>query len=819
MEALIHDLRYAVRSFGKDYRFSWLVVLVLAVGVGTAAVIFSVIYNGALNPFPYSKPDGLVRFYIHDLDRADDRGSDALSWPEFLDFRQQNQSFEDLIGLSNADALYTRGKTTDQLSVVTLTANAFQLLGVNPYLGRSIILADGEKGAPPVVALNYNAWKEKFNSDPTVVGSSLTLNGRPYTVIAVMPRRFQLEGGDAWIPLSFSRDETAVVGAGDNNTAEPLYVTTIGRLKPGVSVRSTEAALFAVAKHLATVYPDEYPKRFSVVVLTMADAALRDFHTKFYMLVSAIAMLLLIATSTVATLLLAKTTVRSGEIAIRVSLGASHAQIIRQLFAESLVLAAASAVLGSLFAYGGIRWLSVARPAHLWFPDEAVIALNSIVLLFVLGTSTIIAVLSGIAPAIHLLRPGLLGTTVRSGRSSGSPPWLGNLRGALVILEVALSIVLLVGAGLFARSFFALTKVELGFNTRNVVLGVLTAPKGRYDSAVEKKIYFQEVLRRVGALRGVASVAETTTLPPYPQFTSKVEFAGQTHGQYLKSELDMSSEGIFRTLGLHLLNGRLLSEADVEAARSVVVVNQTFVRDFFGEENAVGRAIKFDLLDELPQTVRGASFEIIGVIADVKNHGPQDPVSPEAYIPYSVSGFGDRAIIVRTTTNPDMVLPAIREQIQSVDDSVALLKARSLESSLQDFSYALPRFGASSLGIFATIGLGLVIVGVFSLMAYAVSLRTHEIAVRMAVGAQQWDIIQLVVRQGGFLLMTGIVVGLIASLGLTRFISAEIWGVSPVDPLTIGTVVFIVAGFGLLACLIPARRSTGVDPTIALRHE
>jgi putative ABC transport system permease protein len=351
------------------------------------------------------------------------------------------------------------------------------------------------------------------------------------------------------------------------------------------------------------------------------------------------------------------------------------------------------------------------------------------------------------------------------------------------------------------------------------VLGVLTAPKGRYDSASQKKIYFQEVLRRVSALRGVASAAETTTLPPYPQFTSKVEIAGQTQGQYLKSELDMSSEGIFRTLGMHLVGGRLLSEADIEAARDVAVVNQTFVRDFLGGGNAVGRAVKFHLLDELPQTVQGASFEIIGVIADVKNHGPQDPVSPEAYIPYSVSGFGDRAIIVRTNTNPEAALLAIREQVRSVDDSVALLKARSLESSLQDFSYALPRFGASSLGIFATIGLGLVITAVFSLMAYAVSLRTHEIAVRMAVGAQQWDIIQLVVRQGGFLLMAGIVIGLTTSLGLTRFISAELWGVSPVDPLTIGVVVFVVAGFGLIACMIPTRRATGVDPIIALRHE
>jgi putative ABC transport system permease protein len=468
IEALIRDLRYAVRSFGKDYRFSWLVILVLAVGVGTAAVIFSVVYNGALNPFPYSKPDGLVRFYIHDLDRADDRGSDALSWPEFLDFRQQNQTFEDLIGLSNADALYTRGKTTDQLSVVTLTANAFQMLGVNPYLGRSIIPADGKKGAPPVVALNYHVWKEKFNSDVAIVGSSLTLNGKAHTVIGVMPPRFQLEGGDAWIPISFSRDESGEVGVGDNNTAEPLYVTAIGRLKLGASVRSAEAGLFPIAKHLSTTYTDEYPKRFSVVVLTMADAALRDFRTKFYMLISAIAMLLLIAASTVATLLLAKTTVRSGEIAVRVSLGASRSQIIRQLFVESLVLAVAGAVVGSLFAYGGIRWLSVARPAHLWFPDEAAIALNPIVLLFVLGASTLIAVLCGIAPAIHLLRPGLLGTTVRSGRSSDRAPWLGRLRGALVILEVALSIVLLVGAGLFARSFFALTKVELGFNTRNV---------------------------------------------------------------------------------------------------------------------------------------------------------------------------------------------------------------------------------------------------------------------------------------------------------------------------------------------------------------
>jgi putative ABC transport system permease protein len=805
---LWQDLRYGFRGLRKDRGFALLAIFALALGIGATTVIFSVLDNVLLEPFPYKNADRLASFFIHDSSRADQEGRGEFTIAEYLDFKEQNHVFENLIANRGLDVLYTDKEGTKQYQGGETAAETFEFLGIQPLLGRVIIPDDARGDAPPVAVMSYRVWQKDFNADPKIVGNTLTLNGKQVTLVGIMPPRFLFGADDFWLPLKLDRGDTL-----------PFHqVWLLGRLKPGVSLKVAASDLDVVARRLAPVYRKEYPTKFTVKTMSLADQVGGQFRVMLFALMAAVSMLLLIACSNVANLLLARATAREKEIAIRASLGASRMRLTLQLMMESFILAAGGCLAGCVFAYAGIKGVLAALPPGL-IPSETVITLNPRVLMFSVGVTLITTLLCGLAPAFHSVRGELQNRLRDTNKGTQTGFRHGGFRSGLVVSQVALSIVLLVGAGLMMRSLFALQHVDLGLTADHILVARTPLPKGRYETAEQKRVFFRQVLQKISALPGVIAVTETSTLPPYGGIGSEVTVPGKTHAETWNSIFQLCSEGYFPTLGIRLVRGRLLSEADVESARHVIVVNQTLVRNFFGKEDPIGKSIKFNLLDTIPESPKDAYFEIIGVVADVKNRGIQESPQPESFMPYSVTGAGERGVLVRTAMEPLSMLKNVRSEIWSVDRGVALTLTGTLEGYLQQFSYSQPRFGLILFGVFAGIGLVLVAIGVFSVMAYSVSLQTHEIGIRMALGAQQGSVLRMILSKGLLIIAIGIAVGELASLGLTRLIKSQIWGVSSHDPMTFAAVLAVLVVVGISACLVPARRATQVDPLVALRYE
>jgi len=787
-----------------------LAILALALGIGSATTIFSVIDNVLLDPFPYRDAHRIVTFQIHDMERGDRGGRGYFPIPEFLDYKEQNHVFDRVVGNTSEDVLYTSGEGTERFQGTNVTPNVFDFLGMPALLGRGITLDDGKPDAAPVFVMSYKLWRKEYNLDPKVLGRTFVLNGKPRTLVGLMPPRFTWWGADLWMPAVLSRSDPE---------ARQRYFVMHAHLKPGVTMRQAEADLDLIAHRLAQLYPKEYPKKFNIQVQTLADSVVGRFKTVLYTLLAAVGLLLLIACANVANMLLARASAREKEMAIRASLGASRWRLIRQLLLESFLLAFGGAAAGCLVAYGGIKALVAAIPENT-IPDEAVIGLNVPVLLFSLSVAVFTALLFGLAPALHLAKPDIVEPLKDSGKGVSGGFRHAKLRNTLVVVEVALSLVLLVGAGLLMRSFVALQQVELGLNPDNILVARLPLPKEQYKTAAAKQHFFRELLLRLYALPGVVAATETSTLPPYGGIPSEIEIPGKTHSDKWNAIFQLCSEGYFPTVGIRMLRGRTLSEADVNDGRKVAVVNQTLVKKYFGQEDPIGRQIKLTMLETVPETpVKNPIFEIIGVVADVKNQGIQEPPNPEVWVPYTVTGAFERGILVRTSKDPLPMLNSVRREIWAVDRNVALTLTGTLKDFLKSFSYAEPRFSLILLGVFAGVGLVLVAIGIYSVIAYTVSRQTHEIGIRMALGAGHGDVLQMVMRMGLRLIGLGTIAGLAVSFGVTRLLASQLWGISPYDPFTLCSVVAVVAISGLAACYFPARRAARVDPMVALRHQ
>ena len=569
-----------------------------------------------------------------------------------------------------------------------------------------------------------------------------------------------------------------------------------------------------------------YPQRFKIVVRTLLDFVVGDFKETLYALLAAVSMLLLIACGNVANLLLARATVREREIAVRVSLGASRGRLIRQLLGESVLLAGAACCAGCLSAYFGLKGLVAIIPRGP-IPEEAVIGLNPAVLLFAVGTAVLTTVICGLAPALHAVRSNLPLRMFGSGKGTGGVFRHGKLRSGLVIAEVALSIVLLTSAGLMMRGFFRLTHVELGFDPARTLCARVTRAADFSDNAAsplselasKKALFFEQVRQRVQALPGVLTAAIALDLPPLGGGASEITVLGKPSSQRWVSMLDLCSETYFQTLGLCLLRGRLLSEADIASARHVAVVNQAFVRTYFGSGDPLGQKIKFNDFDHFPEAPHGAYFEVVGVITDFKNRGLVNPVDPEAFLPHSIAAIDERMILATTAAEPKSLLPTVQREVWAVDSNAAVAESGSIKDFLAEEAYIRPRFELITISAFAGMGLALVLIGIFSVMAYSVALRTHEIGLRMALGAQHRSVVAMVLWQGLRLICLGILIGVLVSVGLMRFLASQISGVSVTDPLTFCVVVIVFLAVGLAACLQPARRAARFDPLIALRYE
>jgi putative ABC transport system permease protein len=784
--------------------------LALALGIGAATTIFSVIQNVLLDPFPYTDAERVVSIMIHDVSSSRPGGRTFFQTPEFLDYVEQSHVFEEVIGGTQGDVLITNGEGTEQFDGGEVTPNAFRFLGVPALLGRTLVPEDAKPGAPPVFVMSYKMWVKRFNMDPAIVGRSFVLNGVPHTLVGIMPKRFTKLGADLWRSVTLSRNDPE---------ARQRYFMFQARLKPGIAPQQAQADIEVIAHHLASVYPNNYPKKFSVQIVSWLDSLVGQFRTTLYTLGAAVGLLLLIACTNVANMLLARASAREKEMAVRASLGASQWRLVRQLLVESFLLAVGGAAVGCLFAYAGLKAIVAAIPDGA-IPKEADIRLNTPVLLFSLGVAAFTALLFGLAPAIQTAKRDIVEPLKDSGKGVSGGFRHGKLRSVLVVIEVALSLVLLAGAGLLMRSFVRLQHVELGLNPDKILVARLPLPRGQYKTAAAKQHFFRQLLPRLQALPGVVAATAVSSLPPYGGIRSDIDIPGKTHTERWESIFQLCSEGYFPTLQLRLARGRLLTEVEVNDARKVAVVNQTLVNRFFGQEDPIGKRININMLAKLPDApVVNPSFEIVGIIADAKNQGIQDPPLPEMFVPYSITGAFERGIMVRTARDPLALLNVVRREIWAVDRNVALTLTDSLENFLARFSYASPRFTLILLSVFAGVGLVLVALGVYSVIAYAVSRQTHEIGIRMALGAGSGDVLQMVMRMGSRLIAFGLAAGLMASLAVTQVIASQLWSVSARDPLTLAGVILVVGMAGLAACYFPARRATHVDPMVALRHE
>jgi putative ABC transport system permease protein len=819
LDGLARDFRCAVRNLRKNRRFSLVAIFALALGIGASTVVFSVVYNVVFHALPYKDFDRSVVFEIRNTANVgESKGRGYFSAGEFRAFREQNHVFEDMIAYGTEGRLfYDDGKSTRVLpSGARVTANTFDYLGVAPLLGRTISEEDGRAGAPPVFVMNYRLWQREFGGDPKILGKSFILRGTPKTLVGIMPARFNAFDASLWMPMRADQAEGHL----------------IARLKPGVGVEAAGAELDAIAHRMQKADPrGSFPENFTVVSQTLLDSLIGGFKKTLYALLAAVFLLLLIACSNVANLLLARATAREREIAMRVTLGATRARLISQLLVESFVLAAAASAVGCGLAYFGLKAVVALIPAGT-LPEETVIRMNASVLLLTLGVTILSTILCGLAPALHVVRGDVQPHLTGAGKGTGVGFRQGKLRSVLVVAEIALSIVLLIGAGLLMRSFLILTRVDLGFNPKNVLYLELvwrdsynfswSDPASIVKVRTRKNSVTRQLLDRMKAVPGVLSAAECDEEPPLKFDSTDIIIPGRPHVERWEARQESVSEDYFQTLGVPLLSGRIFSEDDVTAARHVMVISQAFARQYFPNENPLGRMVKLAALDQKYRDApRDAYFEIVGVVGNYKSRDYENPSwqeFPEAYIPYSVQVFYWRTLMARTSVDAASLLGTIAKEVQSLDAGVAMGTSGTLEASLREF-YRGPQFELVTLTAFSVIGLVLVVIGVFSVMGYMVALQTREIGIRMALGAQSRNILRLVLLTGLRLVLAGIFVGLVASYALTRFLASQISGVSSTDPATFALVVAIVGSAGVTACLLPARRAAETDPLVALRCE
>jgi putative ABC transport system permease protein len=812
LEILVRDLRFALRGLAKDRRFAFIAIFALALGIGASTAIFSVVDNAIFQPFAYKDSRHLVTIKLRDLDQIEG-GRGLFTFDEYQEYLKQNHVFDSMVANLEDDLVYRASDSSLRLGGNYVTPGTFEFYGVGPFLGRSLEPADYQPGAPPVFVMRYTSWVNKFGADPSWVGKTFNLNGVSRTLVGIAAPRFVWGGADLWMPRNPEQPKVRA------NSEFRRYWGVIARIKPGVSLQEAAADLTVIAQRLSTAYPKEYPKRFAMDVQSFAYSVLPPrFRNALYIFSVAVGLLLLIGCGNVANLLLARATTREKEFAVRTALGASRSRLIRQLLVESLLLALGGAILGIFLAWAGVKTIAAVIPDYT-IASETVIEMNGAVLLFAMVVGVCTVFLFGLVPALQASRCDLNESLRDTGKGLSGTVGRAGLRNVVVILEVALSLTLLFTAGLFMRSFVALQEVHLGLRTDHVLTARLPLPPERYKTAAQISAFFRPLLARLKSAPGVAYAAETSTLPPYGGIRSEVEVSGKSHQEKWYGLVQLCSEAYFSVLRIPLLDGRMFTEAEVNDRRQVVVINETFQRSYFRNENPIGRRVRLNELKDFPDPLNDPWFEVIGVVADARNRGLEEPIDPETWIPYTVTGSAMRGILVRTTNEPKPMLKSVAKEIWAIDPSVAMAEPETLDYFLNLFTFAQPRFGLSLVAMFASIGLVLVTIGVYSVVAYTTSRRTHEIGIRLALGAAGSDVLKMVFRKGLQLLLAGIAMGLAMSFVLSRVIVSQLWGVSPFDPLTIGCVVALLLLVGLIACWIPARRATRVNPVMALHYE
>ena len=803
MSTVFHDLRYAVRMLTKAPGFALIAIATLAIGIGLNTAMFSVVDAVLLRPLPFEEPDRIVAVYEANPAKAFLEG--AASPPNYLDWQAQNRTLSAMAAYNPGTVTLTGSGTPAQIDFAQVTPQFLEVLKGSPILGRGFAKEEGERGRDHVALLSYRLWKQSFASDKAVLDKSIQLDGEPYTIIGVMPQTFQfpLSEVELWTPLSFPENIATQRGA--------HYLSVIGRLKDGVSLSQAQADLKQIAAQLEKQYPRQNTG-YSTNVMTLRDSLVGDVRPSLLLLLGAVALVVLIACANVANLLLARSAARERELAIRTALGAGRSRIIRQLLTESAVLAFVGAAVGLWLAYWVQQAIVTFGPKGVPLLDA--VQLSKPVLLFTGAVTVLTALLFGLMPAFKAAGKDLH-VAMRTGASGAvGGKHQRHMRNSLVVAEMALSITLLVGAGLLIRSFQRLSGVDPGFNPQNIQTFSISLPDVKYKDTAQRGAFFENVLARVRSLPGVESAGSVFFLPLSGYSFSSSIYIDNAGDDPNSAQLRVASAGYFETMQIPLLRGRLFGPQDQLGSQKVVLIAESAAKKLFSNADPIGHHVRFGVRPG-PERLEG---DIIGVVGDVHHSTLATAPAPMFYAAMPQSGTGFEFFVVRSKLPSEGLVNAIREQLKQVDPDVPLADVKPM-TELLSTSLAERRFYMFLLGLFAAVALTLSAIGIYGVISYSVTQRTREIGVRVALGAAQADILKLVLSEALVMVFVGIAGGLIAALLLTRLLTSLLFGVGKYDPTTMVMVSVTLVACALFASYWPARRATRVDPMVALRSE
>ncbi len=799
MDTFVQDLRFGLRMLVKSPGFSSVVIITLALGIGATSVIFSIVNAVLLRPLPYRAPDRLVTVWQSlPKEQVDQVPASA---PNFLEWQAQSRTMA-LTAFNRSAFSLTGADRPERLDGGLLRANAFEVLGVLPILGRTFRPGEDQLGADPVVVLSYGLWQRRFGGDPGVLKRTILLNSKSYRIVGVMPPKFQFMGADVWVPLAFTQENLRDRGGS--------FLRVMGRLKPGITIEQARADTTAIANHQAELYPDSN-FGWSVSLVLLNEQVLGNIRRTLLVLFGAVAFVLLVAATNVASLLLARATDRVREMAVRAALGAARGRLIRQALTESLLLALLGGAGGLLLAFWGTVAVVEMHPNQI--PRVTETGIDGRVLAFTLGISVLCGILFGLVPALQATRPRLGVSLKESGVQVSASRFRFALRSALVVGEVALALVLLLGAGLMVRSFRRLQQVDPGFHPEHVLVAQVTLQPAKYPQTFQKVAFFQQVVDSIRQTPGVVMAGAVTTLPLTPmeiQEAFMIEGRPPTGGP-AGVGLDLVTPDYFRAMGIPLLGGRGFTPFDRANAPKVAIIDEGLKRQFFPAENPLGKRI---LIPGVSKEWR----EIVGVVGGVRHYGLDSAIRPQLYVPLAEYSENFMTLVVRGSRDPLQLASVVRAAVWRVDKDQPIAKAQRLEQLLAD-SISQQRFNSDLMQLFALLALVLAAVGIHGVIAFSVTQRTHEIGVRMALGSEKGRVLRLILGHGMRLVLAGLVLGWIGALALTRVLSSMLFGIEATDPMVFAVVPPLLVLVAFAAAYLPARRATRVDPAVALRYE
>ena len=799
MNHFLRDVRFSLRTLAKAPGFAAITIICLALGIGGSTAMYSVVYGVILNPFAYRDVDRLVSVQL--LNPQGRSNGSYYPTTEFVEIAERNTVFSGVIASTWSDVTMTGQGEPQRLRGNHCTMNTFEVMGVPPLLGRVTIPEDALPGAEPVVVLGYKFWLRQFSGSPGVLGAKLTLNGKVCTVIGVMPRRFMWRGADVYLPHVFRRGEAI---------ADVEQVHLLGRLRPGISIPQATEGLRPVFEDLHRTYPNDVPEKSRIRLRTFKETFPSDIIDALWILFGAVGLLLVIACVNVSSLLLSRMAARQREIAIRSAIGASRGRLVSQFLAETLVLALGGGALGVLIAYGALHVIVTMVPPGT-IPDEAVISLNAPVLAFTLGVSLFAALGAGLAPALQFSASDLTSALKEMGRGSSGGTRQRWVRNSLVTGEIALSLMLMAAAGLMMRTLGSIEGANLGIPRGHILTLRIPFSRDRYPNPESRNVFLESVVRRIGNVPGVLATGINSGLPPIGNWVSQVEIPGRTERDSSPVVLQNVNAGYANAMGLAMVMGRFLSSEDVSGKMYRGVVNQSFVRHYLAGANALGARVRI-------QRLAGETFEITGVVRDTVNRASSQEILPEIYVPFTVSGLADE-IYVLAQVRPESLERAVREQIYGVDPGQPVTDVRTLETVLDDYLYARPRFNLLLMTVFAGLGLVMAVLGIHGVVSNSVAQQTREIGIRIALGARYGQVIAMVLKIAAQLLGAGVAIGLAGSLLSMHVLRGLVQNVSTIDELSLAGTVAILCIAGFSAAFWPARRAARVDPMQALREE